>query len=131
MIDTSAMVAALLPQHEHHELARPHLTRATQVPAVVLAETYAQLRRTFGISAQVVQQTLSYWSAVENRIATLPAAGYKQLFGLAASLGLGANIHDAVVAQTCAHLELPLATLDRRQHNLALAMGVQSTYLLA
>lgn len=100
------------------------------MPAVVLAETYAQLRRTFGISAQVVQQTLSYWTAVENRIATLPAAGYRLLFDKAASLGLGANIHDGVIAQTCAHLELPLATLDRRQHNLALAMGVQSTYLL-
>lgn len=101
------------------------------MPAVVLAETYAQLRRTFGISAQVTQQTLSYWTTVEDRIATLPAAGYKQLFGQAASLGLGANIHDAVIAQTCAHFELPLATLDRRQHTLALAIGVQSTYLLA
>lgn len=49
MIDTSAMVAALVSSHEHHALARPHLTTTARIPTIVLAETYAQLRRTFAV----------------------------------------------------------------------------------
>lgn len=130
MIDTSTMVAALLPQHEHHNVARPYLLSSVRVPAIVLAETYSQLRRTFGLSAEVAQEALAYWAFDENRIATLPARGYKQVFAQAAALGLGTNIHDALIAKTCAHHKMALATLDRRQHSLALAMGVRSTYLL-
>jgi hypothetical protein len=52
-------------------------------------------------------------------------------FARAVELDLGGNIHDALVAQVCADHDLPLVTLDGRQHRLALALGVQSTYLLA
>lgn len=49
----------------------------------------------------------------------------------AAELELGGNIHDALVAKACVEHEVALATLDARQHQLALALGATSTYLLA
>jgi predicted nucleic acid-binding protein len=39
-------------------------------------------------------------------------------------------VHDALIAQTCLEHGVPLVTLDRRQHTVALALGVDSTYLL-
>lgn len=130
MIDTSTMVAALLTQHEHHTLARPHLPKDGPVPAIVLAETYSQLRRTFGLSADDTVRAIEHWAGDTRRIAALPAAAYADVFGRARALGLGGNIHEALVARTCAEHNLPLATLDRRQHAIALAFGVSSAYLL-
>jgi predicted nucleic acid-binding protein len=131
VIDTSAMLAGLLTQHEHHTLARPHLPKDGPVPAIVLAEAYAQLRRTFALTADAAMQALGFWALSTKRIAALPASGYADTFGQARALELGGNIHDALVAKTCAHHKLPLATLDRRQHAIAVAFGVDSTYLLA
>ena len=51
MMDTSALVAALIEDHEHHALSRPTSSRDVRLPAIVFAETFAQLRRTFGQSA--------------------------------------------------------------------------------
>jgi predicted nucleic acid-binding protein len=130
LIDTSALVAALLTQHQHHALARPHLPREGPIPGIVLAETYAQLRRTFGLTAQAATTALSYWAFEEPRIAALPAHGYAELFRVARGLELGGNVHDALIAKTCARFDLPLVTLDRRQHTMALALGVDSRYLL-
>ena len=65
------------------------------------------------------------------RISGLPASAYAEVFKRAVELGLGGNIHDALIAKTLAHHKLPLATLDRRQHAVALAFGVESTYLLS
>src|SRR5258706_129102 len=41
MMDTSALVAALVADHEHHALARPHLRADGSLPAIVLAATGA------------------------------------------------------------------------------------------
>ena len=131
MIDTSTMVAALLTQHEHHAVARPHLPGDGPVPAIVLAETFAQLRRTFSVSAETALAVLAPWANTPKRISALPASAYAEVFKRAIELNLGANIHDALIAKTCAHHNLPLATLDRRQHTIALAFGVKSSYLLS
>lgn len=53
------------------------------------------------------------------------------LFARAGELDLGGSIHDALIAQVCAEHDVSLVTLDGRQHRLALAMGVRSSYLLA
>lgn len=131
MIDTSVMVAALLTQHEHHAIARPYLPADGQVPGIVLAETFAQLRRTFALSAETAMTALAHWAGAPKRIAVLPASAYAEVFKRIVELNLGGNIHDALIAKTCAHNKLPLATLDRRQHAIALAFGVESTYLLS
>lgn len=49
----------------------------------------------------------------------------------AVELDLGGNVHDAIIAQVCVQHGTPLITLDRRQHSVALALGADSTYLLA
>jgi predicted nucleic acid-binding protein len=131
VIDTSALVAALIQDHEHHDLARPHLRTADVVPAIVLAETYAQLRRTFRQPAAVAASVLTPWSTAAGRILATSGTATVAVLARAVELDLGGNIHDALIAQVCRHHGVPLVTLDRRQHTVALALGVESTYLLA
>lgn len=131
MIDTSALVAALISEHEHHELARPHLAGITRVPAIVLAETFSQLRRTFGQSAAVSAGLLAPWWEDERKILPTSAAALSTVLGRARELDLGGNVHDALIAQVCHENQVGLATVDTRQHRLALALGVDSTFLLA
>lgn len=131
MIDTSAMVAALVSNHEHHALARPHLTATARIPAIVLAETYAQLRRTFAQPAEAAATLLAPWATASRRVLGTSARVTARTFSRAVELDLGGNIHDALVAACCADADVSLVTLDRRQHTIALAFGVASTYLLA
>lgn len=131
MIDTSAMVAALVSDHEHHLLARPHLTTSAQIPAIVLAETYAQLRRTFAQPAEAATALVAPWARDSRRVLGTSAQVTAMTFARAIELDLGGNIHDALIAACCAHAGATLVTLDRRQHAIALAFGVESTYLLA
>lgn len=49
----------------------------------------------------------------------------------ATELDLAGNIHDALIALACVEHDLPIVTLDARQHQVALALGVRSTDLLA
>ncbi len=129
MIDTSVLVAGLIDEHEFHRLARPQLANSQSVSAVVLAEAYACLRRAFRLGAPVVASVLAPWSQDSARVAVLSPEGVVELFALAPELSLGSNIHDAVIAKTAAEAGEPLVTLDRRQHAIALALGVDSTYL--
>jgi predicted nucleic acid-binding protein len=131
LIDTSAMVAALVSGHEHHEIARPHLSARTRVPAIVLAETYAQMRRTFGQSATGAAQLLAPWASDNKRVLPTTAAAVVAVFRKAVELDLGGNIHDALIAQTCLKHGTAMATLDTRQHAIARALGVESVYLLS
>lgn len=131
MIDTSAMVAALVATHEFHELARRHLRVQLRVPAIVLAETYAVLRRGFVQPADVTAALLRPWSSNDQHILATPPAAVRTVFDRAVELNLGGDIHDALVAQTCLAHDVSLVTLDRRQHRVALALGAHSTYLLS
>ncbi|MHB2024579.1 MAG: PIN domain-containing protein [Acidimicrobiales bacterium] len=131
MIDTSALVAALVSDHEHHELARPRLAEITRVPAIVLAETFSQLRRTFGQPADLSARLLASWWEESERVLPTTAAALLVVLSRANELDLGGNVHDALIAQVCRENRLGLLTADGRQHRLALALGVDSTYLLA
>ena len=131
MIDTSALVAALVSDHEHRELARPRLAEITRVPAIVLAETFSQLRRTFGQPADLSARLLASWWEECERVLPTTAATLLVVLSRAGELDLGGNVHDALIAQVCRENRLGLLTADGRQHRLALALGVDSTYLLA
>jgi predicted nucleic acid-binding protein len=131
VIDTSALVAALVSDHEHHELARPHLAGIRRVPAIVLAETFSQLRRTFGQPADLSARLLAQWWGDGERVLPTTAAALSTVLSRASELELGGNVHDALIAQVCRESRLGLLTADARQHRLALALGVGSTYLLA
>lgn len=121
MIDTSVMVAGLVDNHEFHDLARPHVVEAAQatVPGIVLAETWAVLRRgPWNLGPEVVERLLAPW-AYSHRIAVTPADAYEYVLRNGRSLNLGGGVHDLLIALTCAERHLALVTLDRRQATLA------------
>ncbi len=130
-MDTSAFVAALVADHEHHLLARPHLRTDRPVPAIVLAETFAQLRRTFRQPASAATDLLAAWTTDPELVLSTTRASVVTTFARAVELDLGGNIHDALIARTCGDHGVALVTLDQRQHRIALALAVDSTYLLA
>lgn len=81
MIDTSVMVAGLVANHEFHALARPHVAAAarSRVPGIVLAETWAALRRApWNLDARTVEMTLAPWFD-ERRIVATPASAYLEV----------------------------------------------------
>jgi predicted nucleic acid-binding protein len=131
VIDTSTFIAALIVDHEHHALARAHLSLATRLPVIVLAEAFSQLRRTFGQSAATASTLLRPWSVDAAQLLPTTSDSVRAVFARASELDLGGNIHDALIAQICLDAGLPLVTLDGRQHRIALALGTRSTYLLA
>ena len=133
MIDTSVMVAGLVTNHEFHTLARPHVAAAAQgqVPGIVLAETWAALRRSpWNLDARTVEAALAPW-ADPSRIVATPASAYAEILREGRSRNLGGNVHDLLIALTCRDHGLPLVTLDRRQSTLAADLaGLDSTLLL-
>ncbi len=133
MIDTSVMVAGLVTNHEFHALARPHVAAAARgrVPGIVLAETWAALRRApWNLDARTVEVALAPWSD-ETRIVATPASAYLGVLRTGRSLNLGGNVHDLLIALTCRDHDLPLVTLDRRQSVLAeQTAGLEPTLLL-
>jgi predicted nucleic acid-binding protein len=130
MMDTSALVAALVRTHEHHDLTRRWLADVEVVPVIVIAETYSILRRVFGQSARVSVDLLAPWSTPTALLAT-SADVMATALGRASELDLAGNIHDALIALVCIDADVSMVTLDARQHRIALALGARSTYLLA
>lgn len=131
MIDTSALVAALVADHDHHAVARTHLRRDGAIPAIVLAATFSELRRTFGQTAGAAASLLHPWTARPDGVLPTSQSAVVTTFARAAELDLGGSIHDALIARVCAEHDAGLVTLDARQHRIALAVGAASTYLAA
>ena len=133
MIDTSVMVAGLVANHEFHAVARPHVIASVRgrVPGIVVAETWAALRRApWYLDAATVAETLGPWSS-EGRVAATPASAYAEALRAGRSLNLGGNVHDLLIAMTCRDHAVPLATLDRRQATLASGLtGLEIVLLL-
>ncbi|HEY7270644.1 MAG TPA: PIN domain-containing protein [Dehalococcoidia bacterium] len=133
MIDTSVLIAGLIENHEFHALARPAVVAAAggRVPGIVLAETWSALRRApWNLDAATVARALEPWITEEHIVAT-PASVYVEVRREGSALNLGGNVHDLLIAQTCAGAGLSLATLDRRQAALARTIsGLAVTLLL-
>jgi predicted nucleic acid-binding protein len=133
VIDTSVLVAGLTEAHEFHAFARPAVVAAAagRIPGIVLAEAWAALRRApWNLDATTVEQALTPWIS-EDRLVPTPTRAYVAVLRAGRSLNLGGNVHDLLIAYTCAAAGLPLATLDRRQATLARTLpGLQVTLLL-
>jgi predicted nucleic acid-binding protein len=133
VIDTSVMVAGLVANHEFHAIARPHVAAAARgkVPGIVLAETWAALRRApWNLDARTVETALASWGD-EARIVATPTSTYAETLRTGRSLNLGGNVHDLLIALTCRDHGLPLVTLDRRQSTVAAGIaGLDATLLL-
>jgi predicted nucleic acid-binding protein len=121
VIDTSVLVAGLVAQHEHHEVARPAVLEAADgaLPGVVLAEAWSVLRRRpFELGAAAVSSALAPWTDPE-RVLVTPAELYVMALRDGPKLHLGGNVHDYLILLTCQHHGVGLATLDARQARLA------------
>jgi predicted nucleic acid-binding protein len=130
MMDTSAFVAALVERHEHHELARRHLRPDMSLSVIVMAETYSVLRRVFAQSAKVATQLVAPWTN-ESLLVPTSARAMAVALSRAPELDLAGNIHDALVSLAAVEAGAKMITLDARQHRIALALGANSTFLLA
>lgn len=130
MMDTSAFVAALVERHEHHELARRHLRQDMSLSVIVMAETYSVLRRVFGQTAKVASQLVGPWTR-DSLLVPTSARAMTVALARATELDLAGNIHDALIALVAVEASAAMVTLDSRQHRIALALGADSTFLLA
>jgi predicted nucleic acid-binding protein len=121
VIDTSVLVAGLVSSHEFHDLARPAVVEAHRepLPGIVLAESWAVLRRApFNLDAAIVESALAPWATAARIVATPPTA-YAYALREGRDLNLGGNVHDLLIALTCADNGQRLTTLDRRQATIA------------
>jgi len=130
-MDTSALVAALVSDHEHHARARVHLRADMPVSAIVLAETFSQLRRTFTQPARSATALLEPWIGDPLLVLPTTATAVRDTFARATELDLAGSIHDALIARVHAEHDTELLTLDARQHQIALALNARSAYLLS
>lgn len=81
MIDTSALVAGLVADHVHHDVARVELRGGVRIPAIVMAETFSVLRRAFGQTATEAESLLHPWSADVNAVLPTTADAVLVTFG--------------------------------------------------
>lgn len=106
--DTSAIVPALCPWHEHHGVALAELERRLGrgeemiVAAPALIEAYAVLTRlpsAYRVSAEDAWRMLEVGFISDRRVVALAAAGYIALLRGASSSGVaGGRTYDAVIA---------------------------------
>lgn len=129
-MDTTALVAALVADHEHHAVARAHLRPDAPMAAIVLAETFSQLRRTFAQPARSATTLLAPWTGAPSLVLPTSSAAVRDTFARATELDLAGSIHDALIARVHAEHDVDLVTLDARQHQIALVLGARSRYLL-
>ena len=116
-VDTSVAVAAALPWHEAHAVARSALPRTRpRLIAQVAIETYSVLTRLPApqrVPAAVARDYLRDAFTFPPHV--LRAESYDGLIDLSAAEGIaGGAIYDAIVAATAKQEGAMLLTLDRR-----------------
>lgn len=117
-VDTNLLVAALVVEHEHHEVAVEPSVDADVVLGQVLVESWSVLRRHFRVSADDTSRLLlGYRSG--RRLVPPPAEAYDEVLRTGRALGLAGNVHDAVIVRTAVSNDLALSTVDRGLHRLA------------
>ncbi|MCC5946999.1 MAG: PIN domain-containing protein [Nitriliruptoraceae bacterium] len=126
-VDTNVLIAALVLEHDHHDLAIEAAADATHVLGQVTVEAWSVLRRHFRLPADLVATMLDDYRA--SRLMIAPSVGaYDRTLQWAPDGRFAGNIHDAVIVQTAAEAELRIVTLDVGLQRLA--SGVVSCELL-
>ena len=126
-VDTSVAVAAALPWHTAHEVARAALPPdGTRASAPVTVETYSVLTRLpapHRVAPQVARDYLR--SAFVFPPLVLSPEGYERLVDLVSAEGIvGGAVYDAVVAAAALEADATLLTLDRRAVPTYQSLGV-------
>ena len=102
LLDTSAVVAALMPAHPRHAWARPFFSKnGASVCAHTLAELYAVLTASpqFRVSPEGAALTVDAL-ATNLKVVTLEPGMYLRAVQRLAGLGVGSGaIHDALIAE--------------------------------
>lgn len=124
--DTSALIAAFAPWHEHHRAAREALHGIDDLVAHTELEAYSVLTRLpapFRAPAAVVAEHLARRYTGARLV--LPAPARRQLVGRLAELSIaGGNVYDALVAATARQAGRPLVSADHRAAPTYRAIGV-------
>ena len=127
-VDTNVLIAALIREHEHHELALAPAAEATHVLGQVAVEAWSVLRRHFRLPSDLVETMLGRYRAPRTMLAPSVDA-YERALQRGAEAGLAGDIHDGVIVHTAAEAGLHLSTLDAGLHRLA--SGLVSCALLS
>jgi predicted nucleic acid-binding protein len=131
-VDSSVAVAAILADHEAHELAEDALSGATSTIAQVAAETYSVLTR---LPPPLRVDPRDAAAIIEARLPsrwlTLDARGHRSALRRlgAATIAAGAT-YDALIALTASAHDTQLLSRDRRAARTYRALGT-SFQLLA
>lgn len=130
-VDSSIAVAGFGAWHEHHEIAREAIARASSISAHAALETYAVLTRLpdpFRAEPSLVAEYLD--RNFPNECLTLPASEQSRLPGAMADAGVsGGAVYDGVVAITAKCAEVTLLSLDRRAARTYERLGVEHNLL--
>lgn len=113
--DTSVLIPAFLPWHQHHDVALDAMTRIRAVPAHVLVECYSVLTRLpapHRLSAAIAGDLVV---RVPGEPLALPPEAYALTLRTLAAAGIrGGAAYDGLVGATAAAHSRRLVTLDRR-----------------
>lgn len=126
LADTSVVVAAALPWHEHHDRAMHALpARQPRLIAHVAAEAFSVLTR-LPPPARVAESVA--WSYLQTTfrfpLIALDGVGYTDVLRLGAELGLrGGAVYDAIVGASAKAARATLLTLDARAVRAYQAVG--------
>lgn len=113
--DTSILVPALLPWHEHHASARAVARSVQGIPAHVLFETYSVLTRLPAPHRLAPGSVGELIARLPGTILTLPADRYAATLRELADAGIrGGASYDGLIAATALVHHRRLVTLDRR-----------------
>jgi predicted nucleic acid-binding protein len=113
--DTSILVPALLPWHEHHAPARAVAREVQSIPAHVLFETYSVLTRLPAPHRLAAPAAAELIARLPGTILTLPADRHAATLRALAGVGIrGGASYDGLIAATALAHGRRLVTLDRR-----------------
>lgn len=130
--DTSVVIAAFAPWHEHHETARAALAGTPYLPDHCSIEVYATLTRLphpFRVPGVVAVEYLD--RRFGDRRLVLPAERLRELPARLAALEIvGGATYDALVAATATAHRALIRTLDRRAERIYRALGADYELLV-
>lgn len=114
--DTSALIAAFAPWHEHHEAARAALRGIDDLVAHAELEAYSVLTRLpapFRAPPAIVAEHLA--RRYPGARLVLPTPARRRLVRRLAELSIsGGSVYDALIAATAQQENRPLVSADRR-----------------
>lgn len=132
-VDSSIAIAAILADHEAHDLAEDALSRSARTIAHVATETYSVLTR---LPAPLRLDAARAAAIIDARLprarVTLEAAGHHSVPArLAAASVSGGATYDGFIGLTALEHDLELLSRDRRAARAYTSLGVRFQLLTA